>query len=74
MKMTRIRLRSLGTTTKDVVAVPAAALGNDGVAEERGVVVISGPRSVFTHARASSGQTSQSRKKGGSTERETDDG
>ena len=55
MKVTRIRLRSVGS--KDVVAVPAAAaaLGNDGVAAgERVVVVISErPRSVFTHARAS---------------------
>ena len=52
MKVTRIRLRSVGS--KDVVAVPAAAaLGNDGVAAgERVVVVISAPRSVFTHARA----------------------
>ena len=67
--MTRIRL--LSVSGKDVVTVPAA-LGNEGVAAERGVV-ISGrgrrrPRYLPTRARERTNIASQEE---GSTERET---
>ena len=48
--MTRIRLRSV--SGKDVVAVPAIALGNEGVAAERGVVISERPRYLPTRAPA----------------------
>ena len=72
MKVTRIRLRSVGS--KDVVAVPAAAaaLGNDGVAAGNASSSLSASdRAIYPRARELRTNIARQEEEG-STERETD--